>query len=276
MSILLPLLLGVVQVGPNPGAPQADAIPPELREQRERTAAAQEQRSSRLVECLRLTGSDPQAGLAQAQSWRTSARGTDRARAGHCEGLALVRLDRFGEAQAVFLAARGEADEADMLYRARIGAMAGHAALASKNAEGAIPAFQAAIADARTGDDMMLAGQLEADLSGAYVVAGNNDAAAAALDRARQAYPDSPRAWLLSATLARRTDRLMDAQRFIERAATLGPRDPAVGLEAGVIAALARRDNDARASFASVIEVAPDSPQAAQAQRYLEQLGAPE
>ena len=273
MSVILPLLFGAMQVGPNPGAAQADAIPPELREQRERTAAARELRSSRLVDCLRLSGSDAEAGLAEAQRWRASARGTDRARAGHCEGLALVQLDRFGEAQAVFLAARGETDADDILYRARIGAMAGHAALASENVEGAVPAFQAAIADARTGDDMMLAGQLEADLAGAYVVAGDDAAAASALDRARQADPGSFRAWLLSATLARRTDRLTDAQRFIERAATLAPRNPAIGLEAGVIAALNGRDEDARASFASVIEVAPDSGEAAQAQRYLEQLG---
>ena len=49
-------------------------------------------------------------------------------------------------------------------------------------------------------------------------------------------------------------------------------RDPAIGLEAGVIAAMAGREDQARASFASVIEVAPDSVEAGRARTYLTRL----
>jgi hypothetical protein len=70
----------------------------------------------------------------------------------------------------------------------------------------------------------------------------------------------------------RRTRRLGEAQRHIEYAATLAPRDPAVGLEAGVIAAMAGRAEQARASFQSVIDVAPESVEAGRARTYLTRL----
>ena len=275
MSFFAPLLVAALQAGPNPSLAPPDPIPPELREQRKRTRARQASETtapSRLVECLRLIASDPQAALDSAERWRTNARGADRARAGHCQGLALVQLGRFGEAQAVFLSAREANAGADRLYAARLGAMAGNAALAGAEPAGAVPAFTAAIADAREEGDMTLTSGLETDLARALVMTGANDEAAAALDRARQADAANTRAWLLSATLARRMERLGQAQQFIQQAATLDARDPAIGLEAGVIAALSGRDADARASFASVIDVAPDSDEARRAATYLEQL----
>jgi Flp pilus assembly protein TadD len=84
--------------------------------------------------------------------------------------------------------------------------------------------------------------------------------------------PDDAQAWLLSATLSRRTGDLGTAQAQIERAAALEPRDPAIGLEAGVIAALGGRDDTARKSFESVVAAAPDSPQGTAAKQYLAQL----
>ncbi|HCJ81674.1 MAG TPA: hypothetical protein DHV50_09230, partial [Erythrobacter sp.] len=84
--------------------------------------------------------------------------------------------------------------------------------------------------------------------------------------------PANGRAWLLSATLSRRLDRLGEAREQIAQAALLAPQDPAVGLEAGVIAALSGREDDARRSFESVLQVAPQSPEATRARSYLEQL----
>ena len=85
--------------------------------------------------------------------------------------------------------------------------------------------------------------------------------------------PDSALAWLLSATLSRRSDDLVTAQQQIERAASLDPTDPAIGLEAGLIAALSGRDEAARASWRSVLELAPGTAAAQAAQSYLDQLG---
>ena len=101
---------------------------------------------------------------------------------------------------------------------------------------------------------------------------GRQEDAAEALSEAREADGDDAQAWLLSATLSRRLSRLGEAQQQIERAALLSPRNPQVGLEAGVIAALSGREEAARKSFQSVLDVAPDSPQADQAREYLAQI----
>jgi Flp pilus assembly protein TadD len=73
--------------------------------------------------------------------------------------------------------------------------------------------------------------------------------------------------------LLRRLDRLGEAQTAIEQAAALAPANPEIGLEAGVIAVLGARDAAARASWQSVITLAPESPAAATAKEYLAQLG---
>ena len=79
--------------------------------------------------------------------------------------------------------------------------------------------------------------------------------------------------WLLSATLSRRTGDLKSAQAQIETAAGLAPSDPAVGLEAGVIAELAGNDDAARKSWNAVVALAPDGSEATSAKAYLAQIG---
>lgn len=275
MTIVAALFLAM-QVGPNPAAPPPMSIPPELEEQRARTAAAaanQEPRpASRLVECLRLAAEDAEAAYDSATTWRANARDAERAQAAHCQGLALVRMERYAEARDIFAVARGEVGDDNPTYRARLGAMAGNAAMAGREATAAIPHFERAIADANNAGQSDIASGLEIDLARALVAAERPEDAIAALDRAREASPADPRAWLLSAKLSRQLGRLMEAQRQIEQAATLAPRDPTVGLEAGVIAALANRPEDARRSFESVLLVAPDGAEAERARAYLAQL----
>jgi Flp pilus assembly protein TadD len=79
--------------------------------------------------------------------------------------------------------------------------------------------------------------------------------------------------WLLSATLSRRLGDLTVAQAQIETAATLDGNDPAIALEAGVIAELAGNEDAARKSWQSVVAVAPSSPEATSAKAYLAQIG---
>jgi predicted TPR repeat methyltransferase len=69
-------------------------------------------------------------------------------------------------------------------------------------------------------------------------------------------------------------NKLPEAQAQIEKAAALLPVDPEIGLEAGVIAVLAGRNEAARKSWQSVLTTAPDSEAAATAKGYLAQLGA--
>ncbi|MCA1661228.1 MAG: hypothetical protein LC648_03285, partial [Novosphingobium sp.] len=82
-----------------------------------------------------------------------------------------------------------------------------------------------------------------------------------------------PLAWLLGATLARRQGDLAAAQRQIEVAGSLAPKDPEVGLEAGVIAMLAGNEAAARKAWESTQAVAPGSKAAQTATGYLAQLG---
>ena len=125
------------------------------------------------------------------------------------------------------------------------------------------------------GEEAELGGEIQTDRSRALVALGKLDEAAAALEIARRDSPQNAETWLLSATLARRQGDLTSAQARIETAAGLDPKNPDIGLEAGVIAALAKRDDAARKSFQSVIDTAAGTPEAKAAQGYLDQLGPP-
>ena len=275
LPAFLPYLL-LAQIGPNPATGNVGDVADELRNRPPREAAAQDAPQSaapsRLTQCLQRTRQDPQAALDYAQAWRETASETELAQSAHCAGLALVRLQRFDDALRIFDAAREEVVAGNPAYRARLGGMAGHAALAGGDAEAALAQFDSAIIDAIGGADASLAAGLEIDKARALVTLERNEEAVAALERARGADADDPRAWLLSATLSRRMDRLPEAQAQIEQAVLLAPQDPAIGLEAGVIAALSGRTMQARQSFESVIAVAPESDEATRARKYLEQL----
>lgn len=270
----LPLLF--LQVGPNPTVGSIPGLPDELRNRppREETAPAEPQRQTRLSQCLLSAGRNAQEALDYAQAWREMADSdAELAQTSHCAGLALVRLERFDEARQAFAAARDEIGETNPAYRARLSAMAGNAAMAAGEAEAALPEFERAEQDAAVAGEARMRAGFAIDRARALVATGKPELAVAALTTARESDPSNARAWLLSATLSRRLERLGEAQRQIEYAADLAPRDPAIGLEAGVIAAMAGREVDARSSFTSVIDVAPDSPEAATARKYLDQLG---
>lgn len=271
IEILSPLAILLMQVGPNPATGGMPGVPDELRDRPPPPARLQEQ--GRLASCLREATSTPEKALDTAQGWREKAEADlDRAQSAHCLGLALVQLGRLEEAESIFDLASGEAPLDHPAYAARLSAMAGNAAMARDDAEAALPLLDRAGDQALLAGDKPLVADLRVDLARVLVKLGRQEDAANALAEAREADGDDPQAWLLSATLSRRLERLGEAQKQIERAATLAPRDPQVGLEAGVIAALSGREADARASFASVVEVAPDSPEAERARAYLTQL----
>src|SRR4029077_7984654 len=110
---------------------------------------------------------------------------------------------------------------------------------------------------------------VEVDRARAQVMQGSEADAETTLATARTLDPQSPLAWLLSATLARRLGKLDDAQGFIQTAGELSPNYPEIGLEAGVIAMLAGHRDAAEASWHSVVELAPDSEAAARARACL-------
>lgn len=264
--LLLPLL---AQVGPSGALPQAP-----LPDRHSRSAPAVTAQPNRLKDCLDLAMLRPAGAIEVAEVWLAEAKSmADRAGARQCKALALTRIEGWGEAGALFLAARDDTPAHEGAARARLGAMGGNALIISADMPGALAALDLARADANAAGDAKLGGLIQIDRARALVAQGQNDDAAAALKEARETLPDSAQAWLLSATLSRRMGKLAQAQAQIELAAELLPIDPEIGLEAGVIAVLSGRDEAARKSWLSVLKAAPGSPSAKTAQGYLDQLG---
>lgn len=266
LSLLLPLIL---QLGPGGALPQAPLPVPAAKS---RPAAAPEADPGR--DCLHLAMTRPAEAIPAARKLLSTARtGAQRAGARQCQGLALARTENWSEAAVLFLLARDDTPAGQQDERARLGALAGNARLAAGDAAGALTALDLAQGDSASGTDRQLRAGIAVDRARALVALGRADEADAALAAARLADPDNPQAWLLSATLSRRQGNLTQAQTQIETAARLLPVDPEIGLEAGVIAVLSGREEAARKSWQSVVTVAPDSPAAASARQYLDQLG---
>lgn len=226
-----------------------------------------------LARCLDQIDEEPSRAHVQAQIRRDTTSGEERVLANHCLGLASTKMERWEEARAAFTAARQETAEEDLRLRARFGAMAGNAALVTGDLSGALNLLDTARADAIAASAGGIQGLIALDRARALVGLSELEEANAALEEARTIQPEDAETRLLSATLLRRMDRLDEAQVQIEEAVRLAPLDPDIGLEAGVIAILAGREAAARASWLSVVSVAPASAQAATAQGYLDQLG---
>ncbi len=266
--------LALAQVGPNPAVGGMPGVPDELANRPPRGERVQQPQDAPLGRCLRLASEQPEAALDLAQRWREKSENPlDLAQSAHCLGLAMVQLGRLDEAQKVFDLAAGEVPEDNLPYAARLSAMAGNAAMARGKPDEALPLIDRAGGMALAANESELAAQLRVDLARTLVTLGQDGEAEAALAEARGADATNGEAWLLSATLSRRMKRYGEAQQQIQRAGELAPRDAAVGLEAGVIAALSGREADAIRSFQSVLLVAPEGYEAERARGYLEQLG---
>ena len=236
-------------------------------------AAAAAPGEDRLKECLEQVQAEPAKAITQATAWLAQTQGADRAGPQQCLGAAYASEQRWRPAHDAFLAARDAADPSDYARRARLGAMAGNAALTGSETASALADLAKAEADAALAGDKPLAGSIGGDKARALVALGRNAEAAKALEQARADAPQDVEVWLLSATLSRRLDDLTAAQAQIEAAANLDGNDPAIALEAGVIAELAGNEDAARKSWQSVVAVAPGSPEATSAKSYLAQIG---
>ena len=261
MSVLLPLIAQAsIFPGVDPGRFDPSLQEPPSVEQ------------DRLTVCLDQVRTDPSSAILTANMWIHESSGPDAAFPNQCLGMAYTRLLRWDAAERAFLSGRDVAVADNHVLRARLAAMAGNSALAAGRNEAALADFAIALQDAAASDDIVTGGEIQIDRSRALVALGRMEEAAQALADARRNAPQNSDAWLLSATLSRRDGDLQAAQAQIETAAGLDPLNPAIGLEAGVIAALGGRDDAARKSWQSVLGTAPGSPEAEVAQGYLDQL----
>lgn len=271
-----------MQIGPAtmPMRPSDLPIPrrrdPEKEREAERKAGLdrpQLPEQDRLAYCLQKAASDPDAAMVEVQTWLGESRDTgQQVRANQCLGMLRSNAGDFaGAAEAFGQAIAGVPKEQEVAAVPLMG-MAGNAALAAGQAEAAVSWFDRALAVKGAADNAAQA-DLQIDRSRALVAQNRFAEAASALDEAHRLAPEDAEGWLLSATLARRQEELDRAQRDIEIAAKYAPRDPRVGLEAGVIAVLSGRDDAARKSWESVVAAYKDGEAGKTARGYLEQLG---
>jgi tetratricopeptide (TPR) repeat protein len=238
-------------------------------------AAAQPAHSlaqDRLTVCLDKARTDPTTAIVEASNWSSETGGTESSYPQQCLGMAYTSLMRWQAAERTFLAARDAAGASEHFRRAQLATMAANAALAEERPADALVSLELAANDAAVTGDNGLRAMVEVDRARAQVMQGAQGEAEATLAAARTLDAQSPMAWLLSATLARRLGKLDAAQGYIETAAELAPNYPEIGLEAGVIAMLAGHQDAAEASWRSVIELAPSSAEAASARSYLAQV----
>ena len=106
--------------------------------------------------------------------------------------------------------------------------------------------------------------------------AGDPAAARTDMDEALKTAAEDPLAWLLSATLARRTGDLPRARTDIARALALAADDAQVQLEAGNIAAAGGDATRAQAAWREAVRLAPTAPAGRSAAEALTQFTTPE
>lgn len=206
--------------------------------------------------CLDQAVDSPEQAVAFAQKWRLEG-GSFYAR--HCMGFAYARAERWPPAIVAFEQAAEEAERGgEMAQSARLWAQAGNAALAGGDAAKARTSFDAALA--RGLPDGIEKGELHLDRARALVALGEVEGARESLDVATQQAAQDPLAWLLSATLARRTGEMKLAQAHIARAVQLSPDDASVALEEGNIAILTDHEDVAKSAWERAVKIAPATP----------------
>lgn len=220
-------------------------------------------------ECLELARKDAPAAVTEASLWAQQGGGY-LARA--CQGFALATEFKFDLATPVLTEAAQGADGKGDARAARFWAQAGNSAIADGKPDIALEALNKALAATTLDNKERADGEI--DRARALVSMGRSAEAEEALSTARQLGPENGTAWLLSATLARRLNKLADALTYIQTSAAILPRDPAVALEAGNIAIAAGDETNARKQWEQTVAIAPSSRQAKSAQAQLAALAA--
>ena len=206
--------------------------------------------------CLDQAGEAPDKGVAFAQQWRIDG-GSFYAR--NCMGFAYARAERWVPAIVAFEQGADEAERnGEMVQSGRLWAQAGNAALAGGDAAKARDDFDAALA--RGLPDGLEKGEVHLDRARALVALNDVKGARASLDAALDQVPRDPLAWLLSATLARRSGEMKLAQAHIARAVQLSPDDASVALEEGNIAILTDHEDVARSAWQRAVKLAAEAP----------------
>ncbi len=225
---------------------------------------------ARFAACLALVDKDPQKAVDEATSWQVAAGGGVLAR--QCLGLAFAAQQRWASASLAFEQAAGLAERERDGRSSRLWVQAGNAALAAGDAGKARSCLDTAIVSGGLKDQEK--GEAHLDRARALVALRQIAPARTDIDEAIKLVPADPLAWLLSATLARRTGDLTRAANDISEAVKRAPDDAQVALEAGNIAIMQGAPEAARAAWQGAVKIAPSSAAGKSAAEALKQLGA--
>lgn len=229
-----------------------------------------EAQAARFDRCVETANRDGAAGQAEASSWALS--GTGGVPARQCLGIAYAAQAKYPAAATAFEDAARTAAATKDARTAALWAQAGNAWLAAGDAVKAKASIDAAIA---TGGLTGLAlGEAHLDRARARVAAGDPAGARGDIDVALRTAADDPLAWLLSATLARRSGDLKRAQADIAEALNRAADDASVQLEAGNIAALAGDEAGARGGWTKAAQLGGTTAVGASARAALAQFQA--
>lgn len=241
-------------------------IPPREETQGESAVAASGQR---LLNCVRLAGSDPAAAIAEGARWALIDGGIE---AELCLGVGYENSSNWGSAELAYMRAHGLAAASEDTRATAILANAGRMALRNGDAAAARERFGAVLADPGLSDTVR--GNVLIERAQAHVAQEDGDAAQTDLIAAQALLPNDSAVWLLSATLARRQGDFDTAGDFIDRALELDQTDPANLLEAGNIAIGLNAYEIAQQAWSRAAAADPDGPSGQAATRNLERLAA--
>ncbi len=223
----------------------------------------------RFAACLQLVDTDAAKAVEEATSWQVTGGGI---LARQCLGMAFAAQQRWSSAELAFEQAAQQAERERDGRAARIWIQAGNAALAGSDAAKARSCFDTAIISGNLlGKEK---GEAHLDRARALVALRQPVPARADIDAALKLVPEDPLAWLLSATLARRSGELDRAATDIAEAVKRAPDDAQFAVEAGNIALMQGSEGAARAAWEGAVKLAPSSPAGKSAAAALLQLGA--
>ncbi len=231
-------------------------------------AAAAPTLEERYRACVAQARADPAAAEATAARWRVEGGGYW---ARQCEGIAFANEERWPAAAGAFEDAARAAETAHDQRASAYWAQGGNAWLAAGDTARARAALDAALATGLL--DGLALGEANLDRARALVAAGDLKGARVDLDAALVTAADDPLAWLLSATLARRTGDSTRAAHDIAEALRRAPDDAEVELERGNIAAARGDSAGAQDGWREAMKVQPGSAAANRAAAALQQFG---
>jgi tetratricopeptide (TPR) repeat protein len=187
--------------------------------------------------------------------------------------MALLGANQSDEARAAFVAGLAELGEDEHAYRARLGALAGLAAMSTGDTDAAYGLIADARADALVAGAEALALNLALDQARAAEASGRLEIAAQLLADIRARDPANVAGWLYSAQTARAQGRFDEASAFLERGQALHPDDEELAIESALLARDMGDRDLARARFQAIVE--GGGRYAPIARQFLDELDAP-